>query len=269
MKFGFIGTGVMAGAMLESALAAGFLQKEDVLVYDKRPDAAARFGVEIAGSAVQVAAQCDVVQLGVKPQDLHTLLEDIDEILHANNSLAVSIAAGVPLKRIAVYAHRAARLMPNINATVGQGMTAWCATDRVGPADLAWLRGYCECFGRAVQLEEKHFSAFTALAASAPAFVYLFIDELARAGVTAGLPKALALEIAAQTVFGSAAQVQRSAVYTGTAEGRLHPYELADRVCSPGGTTIAGVNALREYGFAHAVSQAVLASYKRDQELGK
>ncbi|MCL2300092.1 MAG: pyrroline-5-carboxylate reductase, partial [Firmicutes bacterium] len=75
-----------------------------------------------------------------------------------------------------------------------------------------------------------------------------------------GLPKALALEIATQTVFGSAALVRESG---------LHPYELIDRVCSPGGTTIAGINALREHGFEHAVSQAVLASYRRDQELGK
>jgi pyrroline-5-carboxylate reductase len=269
MKFGIIGTGVMAGAMLESALAAGFLKKEDVLVYDKRPEAAARFGVETAESAKQVAAQCDIVQLGVKPQDIPALLEKIDEILHTKKSLVISIAAGVPLKRIAVYAHRAARLMPNVNTAVGQSMTAYCATERVGPEHLDWLKGYCECFGRAVHLEEKHFSAFTALAGSVPAFVYLFIDELARAGVTAGLPKALALEIAAQTVFGSAMQVQESSVHTDTTEGRLHPYELADQVCSPGGTTIAGVNALREHGFAHAVSQAVLASYKRDQELGK
>jgi len=261
MKFGFIGTGVMAGAMLESALDKGYLQKEDVLVYDKyHPEAAAKFGAGIAESAVDIAKQCDTVQLGVKPQDLPALLEEIDETLHAKKSLAISIAAGVPLKKVAIYAHRAARLMPNINATVGQGMTAYCATARVGPEDLAWLKGYCECFGKAVALEERHFSAFTALAGSAPAFVYLFIDELARAGVTAGLPKSLALEIAAQTVFGSAAQVKESA---------LHPYELIDRVCSPGGTTIAGINALREHGFAHAVSQAALASFRRDQELGK
>jgi len=260
MKLGFIGTGVMAGAMLQSALEAGYLRKEDVLVYDKRPEAAARFGTAIAESADELARQCDIVQLGVKPQDLPALLEKIGDTLHAKKSLAVSIAAGVPLKKIAVYAHRAARLMPNINTTVGQGMTAYCATERVGPEDLDWLKGYCECFGKAVALEEKHFSAFTALAGSAPAFVYLFIDELSRAGVTAGLSKALALEIAAQTVYGSAALLKASG---------LHPYELIDRVCSPGGTTIAGINALREHGFAHAVSQAALAAYARGQELGK
>jgi len=260
MKFGFIGTGVMAGAMLESALAAGFLQKEDVLVYDKRPEAAARFGAEIAENAIELAARCDVVQLGVKPQDLPGVLEGIAPALREKNPLVISIAAGVPLQRIELYAARAVRVMPNINATVGQGMAAYCATAQVTRDELAWLKGYCECFGKAVALEERHFSAFTALAGSAPAFVYLFIDELARAGVTAGLPKALALEIATQTVFGSAAQVRESG---------LHPYELIDRVCSPGGTTIAGINALREHGFAHAVSQAALAAYRRDQELGK
>jgi len=260
MKFGFIGTGVMAGAMLESALGKGFLRKEDVLVYDKYPEAAERFGVEIAKSASEIAARCDALQLGMKPQDMPGLLEEIDENLQKKKPLLISIAAGVPLKKITVYARRAARLMPNINTTVGQGMTAWCASPETTQEERALVKGCCECFGRAVELEERHFSAFTALAGSAPAFVFLFIDEMARAGVTAGLPKALALEIAAQTVFGSAAQVKESG---------LHPYELVDRVCSPGGTTIEGINALREHGFAHAVSQAALASYRRDQELGK
>jgi pyrroline-5-carboxylate reductase len=260
MKFGFIGTGVMAGAMLESALAAGYFPKEDVLVYDKyHPEAAGRFGCATAESAVKLVEQCGVVQLGMKPQDLPAALEELDEPLQARQPLVISIAAGAPLKKIAVFAAKAVRLMQNINATVGQGMTAYCATEQVTRDELAWVKGYCECFGRAVQLEEKHFSAFTALAASAPAFAYLFIDELARAGVTAGLPKALALEIAAQTVFGSAALVKESG---------LHPYELVDRVCSPGGTTIAGVNALREHGFAHAVSQATLAAFARCEELG-
>ena len=261
MKFGFIGTGVMAGAMLQSALDKGFLKKEDVLAYDKyHPEAAEQFGVGVAGSAAEVAARCGAVQLGMRPQDMPAALEEIDEALQKKQPLLISIAAGVPLKKIAVYAHRAARLMPNINTTAQQGMTAYCLTEQATQDERALVKNYCECFGRAVALEERHFSAFTALAGSAPAFVFLFIDELARAGVTAGLSKALALEIAAQTVFGSAMQVQQSP---------LHPYELIDRVCSPGGTTIAGINALREHGFAHAVSQAALAAYERGQELGK
>jgi pyrroline-5-carboxylate reductase len=261
MKFGFIGTGVMAGAMLESALGKGFLRREDVLAFDKyHPEAAGRFGVGVAGSAAEIAAQCDAVQLGMKPQDLPGALEDIAGTLRERQPLVISIAAGVPLTKIAPFASRLARLMPNINTTIGQGMTAWCASEQAARDERAFVKSYCECFGKAVELEERHFSAFTALAGSGPAFVYLFLDELARAGVTAGLSRALALEIAAQTVSGSAAQVKESG---------LHPYELIDRVCSPGGTTVAGVNALREHGFTHAVSQAVLASYRRGQELGK
>jgi len=254
---GFIGTGVMAGAMLQAALDADFLRPEDVMAYDKLPQAAGRFGVAVAESVRDVAAGCDIIQLGVKPQDMPTLLEEISPVLRPD-CLVISIAAGVPLMRITPRAPRAVRLMPNINATVGQAITAYCAAEDVSQGELDFVAGYCGCFGRAVALDEKHFSAFVALAGSAPAFVFLFIDELARAGVTAGLPKARALEIAAQTVFGSAALVKQS---------DAHPYALADRVSSPGGTTIAGINKLREHGFAHAISQAVLAAYNRDREL--
>jgi len=260
LKFGFIGVGVMAGAMLEGALRTGYLQSGQALVYDKSAAAAERFGVPVAASAAELVSQCDVVQLGVKPQDQPALLEEIRDALAAKKPLTLSIAAGVLLAKLTPYASRAVRLVPNINATVGQAMTAYCAAPDVTPEELAFVKGYCECFGRAVPLEEKHVSAFFVLSGSAPAFVYLFIDELARAGVAAGLPKALALEIAAQTALGSAAQVQHS---------NMHPYELIDRVCSPGGITIAGINALQEHGFEHAVSRAVLAAWKRDQELGK
>ena len=256
-KLGFIGTGTMAGVMLEAALRAGFLRAEDVLVYDKNPAASERFGVTVAESALEVAAQCEIIQLGVKPQDQPALLEGISAEI--NDKLIVSIAAGIGLAQIQHAAPRCVRLMPNINAAVGQGMTAWCASEEVAAEEREFVRQYCECFGQVICLEERHFSAFLALAGSGPAFVYLFIDELARAGVAAGLPRSTALEIAAQSVLGSAAMVQGS---------DLHPCELADRVCSPGGTTIAGVNALREHGFAHAVSQAVLAAAARDREMG-
>ena len=261
MTMGFIGTGVMGSAMLQAALDSGFLKPEEVVICDKNPQTAGRFGVAAAGSVRKAAKACDVLQLGVKPQDMPALLEDIQPVLR-EGQLVVSIAAGFPLSEITPYTPRhapnAVRLMPNINATVGQAITAYCASESVPQEQLDFIKGYCGCFGQAIALEEKHFSAFVGLAGSAPAFVYLFIDELARAGVAAGLPKAQALEIASQTVLGSAALVQQSG---------KHPYELIDNVCSPGGTTIAGINKLRELGFAHAISQAALASYRRDREL--
>jgi len=254
-KLGFIGTGVMAGAMLEASLQRQFVQPEDVLVYDKSLQASARFGVAVAASASELVSRCEMIQLGVKPQDQPALLRE----LALQDKLVISIAAGVTIAQIESHAPRCVRLMPNINAAVNQAMTAYCASEQVPQDELDFVKRYCACFGQAIALEEKHFSAFLALAGSGPAFVYLFIDELARAGVTAGLPRAQALEIATQSVLGSAAMAKQS---------DLHPCELADRVCSPGGTTIAGVNALREHGFGHAISQAVLAAAARDRELG-
>jgi len=256
-KFGFIGTGVMAGAMLKSALQAGFLESGDILVYDKNPLAAQNFGATAAQDAKQVAEQCEIVQLGVKPQVLPTLLEEISAQIQ--DKLVVSIAAGVTLAQLAPFAPRVVRLMPNINAAAGKSCTTFCATEQVTAQEIDFIQNYCMCFGTAIALEEMHFSASLAIAASGPAFVYLFIDELARAGVTAGLPRAKALELATQCVLGSATMVQ---------ESNTHPCQLADQVCSPGGTTIAGVNALRKHGFSHAVSQAVLAAAARDKELG-
>ncbi|MDR3314142.1 MAG: pyrroline-5-carboxylate reductase [Oscillospiraceae bacterium] len=264
-KLGFIGTGVMGGAMLAAVVKTGYLPPEDILIYDK--DAAlvqrvaAATGAVPAASAAALARGAAVVQLGSKPQDFPVLLEEIGAALAESDPLVISIAAGLELRRIEAllpYQPRLVRTMQNINATIGESMTAFCPNERVTAEERAFVEGYCGCFGKAVQLEERHFSAFLALAGSAPAFVYLFIDELARAGVACGMGKALALEVAAQTVLGSAKLLQGS---------ELHPYQLIDRVCSPAGTTIAGVEALQEYGFANALHKAVHAAYDRDRAL--
>lgn len=253
-KIGFIGTGTMAGIMLQAALHRGFLQPTQVLVYDKLLASAARFGVPVAASVAELAAQCDIIHLGVKPQDQPTLLATLD----LADKLVISIAAGVTLAQL--DAARAVRLMPNLNAAAGQGITAYCATDSVGEHDLDFVRSYCACFGQAIALPEEHFSAFLALAASGPAFVYQFVADMAAAGQQLGLASDVALDIAAQCVLGSAAMVQQ--------QGSPPPDELVRRVCSPGGTTIAGMQALEQHGFSHAVQQAVQAAAARDRELG-
>ncbi|MCL2531486.1 MAG: pyrroline-5-carboxylate reductase [Oscillospiraceae bacterium] len=252
-KIGFIGTGTMAGIMLQAALDRGFLQPAQVLAYDKLPESAARFGVPVAASAAELAAQCDIIHLGVKPQDQPALLATLD----LRDKLVISIAAGVTLKQLAVP--RAVRVMPNLNSAAGQGMSAVCATNLVGEHELAFVRDYCACFGQVIELAEEHFSAFLALAASGPAFVYQFIADMAAAGQQLGLSEDIALHIAAQSVLGSAAMVQQS---------DAPPNELVRRVCSPGGTTVAGMQALEQHGFSNAVQQAVQAAAARDRELG-
>ncbi|MDR2525225.1 MAG: pyrroline-5-carboxylate reductase [Oscillospiraceae bacterium] len=268
-RFGLIGVGVMGGAMLSAALQTGFLNARDVIVYDKtaaqRARAAAEFGVHIASSAGEVARYAEIVQLSVKPQDYPALLAAIDADLARERPLVLSIAAGLTLAKTAGMLPQSGadvslvRMMQNINATVGESMTAYCPNGKVSPDAFAVVEKYCRCFGRVLRLEEQYFSAFLALAGSAPAFVYLFMDELARAGVACGLQKATALEIAVQTVLGSAKLLQSS---------EKHPQALIDQVCSPAGTTVAGMEALHEYGFTNAVHQAVKAAYARDKALG-
>ncbi|MDR2646611.1 MAG: pyrroline-5-carboxylate reductase [Oscillospiraceae bacterium] len=260
MKFGFIGFGNMASAAAGFAMKNGFLNPQDSIVYDINP-AATRFaqslGMAKAESASAVVSSAEYVQLGVKPQNLDELIPQINQSYHPTAPVLVSICAGVSIEKYEqmIPDARVLRLMPNLNAAVGQSITAICANARVGAGEFQTIEAYCNCFGTSLHLPESQFSAFCALASSAPAFVFLFIDELARAGVACGLTKSIAQQIAVQMLMGSAANLRQS---------DSHPYALIDKVCSPGGTTIAGIDKLREHGFAHAVSQAVKAAYTRD-----
>lgn len=265
MKIGFIGIGNMASAMVKGLLAAGLAPAGDVGAFDIAADkleaACKQFGIHRFDSAGSLAGACEAVVLAVKPADFPALLADISPPLQAKNPLVISIAAGNTIgyiESLLGVESALVRVMPNINASIGESMTAYCGNARVSAAQLDFARQLCESFGEAVELDEKHFPAFGVLAGSAPAFAYLFIDELARAGVKIGMNKKLALRIAAQTVLGSAKMVAASGE---------HPYELIDRVCSPGGTTIEGIAALREHGFSNAVTKAVDRTLEKDAKL--
>lgn len=263
---GFIGTGNLASAIIKGVVKAKLVAPENILIYDidsaKTEALSSAFGVKTADDPCK-AASCEAVVCAVKPKDMSGLLGSIAAAVKAAGSLVISTAAGKPLAELTAGLFEGAavvRIMPNINAAVGEAMTAFCATAAVSGEQLAFVQAFCGCFGQCVQLEEKQFSAFTAVAGSAPAFVYDFIDDLAFAGVKNGLPRDMALRIAAQTVLGSAKAV---------AEMGLHPAELTDRVCSPAGTTVEGVAALRELGFDNAVITAVDRTVQKDKDMQK
>lgn len=267
MKIGVIGTGNLATAVIGGSVRSGRVSGDTFLVYDlfeeKARGLCAQFGTSAAGSARQIAEMCDVVILAVKPKDFASLLRSLAPSLQSHDPLIVSVAAGLSLDYLAsCLPHKAklARLMTNINASVGGAMTAYCFGARVTDAEKAFVADFCRTFGDATELSEDLFAQFGVLAGCVPAFVYKFVDEIARAGVAIGVRKDLALRIAAQTVLGSA---QRAAV------GDAHPYELVDRVCTPGGTTIDGMLQLDACGFADAVHRAVVSSFDKDRKLAK
>ena len=262
---GFIGTGNMATAIIKGVIASGMLKGEDIAVYDIAQEKAEalrkEYGLNVFCSENEIAEKCDKVILSVKPNVFPELLSKIDGGLKENNPLIISIAAGKTLEFISGYLSYEAkivRVMPNINAKVGAAVSAYCGNDNVSDSELCFVKNLCESFGIAVNIEEKLFSTYSAIGGCSPAFAYMFIDSLARGAVKNGMPKAIALEVAAGAVLGSAKMIL---------ESEEHPWQLVDQVCSPGGTTIEGVTSLQNDGFESAVIDAVQAAIDKDKKL--
>lgn len=265
MKLGFIGTGNLASAIVRGVASAGKIPTDEILIFDvnseKTEALKAQLGVRTAQSAKEVAAKCENVVIAVKPKDFAALARDISSEVMANNPLVISTAAGTEISSIISYFGfdaKVVRIMPNINAAVGEAMTAFCASDSVSQSEKDFAAEFCSYFGKAVALEEKYFSAFTAIAGSAPAFAFIFADALTDAGVKYGLPASTAQDIAAQMLLGSAKLLL---------ESPLSVSELIRNVCSPAGTTIEGVCSLKESGFENAVITAIDKTVEKDRRM--
>ena len=263
--FGFIGTGNMASAIIKGVVSSGFLKGSEICIYDKDREKAEAlsdmYGVYICESEKEVCENAQQIILSVKPNVLESVFASVKETLKEKNPLIISIAAGKSLsflKENADYDARIIRVMPNINAVVLEAVSAYCENEFATAEDTDFAEKLLSAFGKAVRIDEDKFSVFTAIGGCSPAFTYMYIDALARAGVKNGLPKNVALEVAAQAVLGSAKML---------AESDAHPYELVDRVCSPGGTTIEGVASLQKDGFEAAVAAAVEAAINKDKRM--
>lgn len=265
-KVGFIGAGQMATALASGMLAKGVCQASDVSVYD--PDSAAtnRFlqlhaGSQSLASSAELAGSATTIVLAVKPHIVPMVADSIGNEL-SSDRLLVSIAAGVKLAKLSelFQTQRIIRVMPNTPCMVGEGASAFCSGDAATEPDIAWVHQVLSSVGVCHQVAEPLLDAVTGLSGSGPAFVYTMIEALADGGVRAGLPRKVAISLAAQTVRGAATMVQQSDV---------HSAELKDRVASPGGTTIAGLHALEVGGLRAALMNAVAAAAKKSMELGE
>jgi pyrroline-5-carboxylate reductase len=265
-KIAFLGAGNMAEALVKGLLAAGTASADEIVCAEpraeRREELRRRHGVAVTASNVDAVRQAHILVLSVKPQILDALLEEIAPAVDPSK-LVVSIAAGVPIAAMARRLGPAARIvrtMPNTPALVGEGATALSRGPHATDADLGQAVALFEAVGTAVVVEEHLLDAVTGLSGSGPAFVFLAIEALADGGVKAGLPRHVALVLAAQTVVGAG----RLVLETGD-----HPGKLKDQVTSPAGTTIAGVHALEAAGFRAALMAAVEAATRRSRELGE
>ena len=262
MKIGFIGAGNLASALIAGSSQSSFFNDNEFFAYDVyRPslDNICNYGVKPLASVDDLIKICDMIILAVKPKDFPKLLQENSQCFMSRDPFIVSVAAGTEInyiKSLLGYNARLARIMPNINARVCGSATAVCVSDNnVTDNEKQLLFDFCRSFGGAFEISEDMFAVFGVIGGCSPAFNYMYIDQLARAAVKLGMPKAIALEVAAQAVKGSAELILGS---------DTHPYELIDKVCSPGGTTIEGVTALQENGFENAVNAAVVAAYNKD-----
>lgn len=265
-KIGFIGCGNMGGAL--AIAAANSVGGSNIYVYDvelqKAKEFAEKNNVRVA-TAEEIALECDFVFLGVKPQVLRSLCDDLANIFKARKErfVIVSMAAGVnlhDLKDMCDGKYPIIRIMPNIPASVGAGMILYAGNKYVTDEDYNDFTKVLEKAGMLDKLEESKIDAASAISGCGPAFVFMFIDALADGGVKCGLPRDKALLYATETLFGSAKMVL---------ETNEHPGKLKDAVCSPAGSTIEGVNALENGSFRADVMNAVDKAYKRTVELGK
>jgi len=260
----FVGAGQMARALAKGFVSAK-LPAANIAAFDAVPEAIKQFQAEVPGavavkSNLELAQRGGVLFLAVKPQSMNGVMGELaGKILR--ETLVVSIAAGVTLAKLCagLKTDRVIRVMPNTPALVGKGASAFALGAGATSDDSKLVSELLSAVGLARQVDEKLLDAVTGLSGSGPAFVYIMIEALSDGGVRMGLPRDLALALAAQTVLGSAEMV----LSTGE-----HPAVLKDRVASPGGTTIAGMKALEEHGLRAALIAAVEAATKRSQELG-
>ncbi|MGF1566760.1 MAG: pyrroline-5-carboxylate reductase [Nodosilinea sp.] len=264
---GVIGGGVMGAALMSRLLDQGIFSPESILVSDpqtsRREFLQHTYGVKTTANNQLVAEAATVMLLAVKPQALATVATSLSAAaLSSESPLLLSILAGVPLARLTEQfpGWVVVRAMPNTPATVGAGMTALAAGTDITPAQLEQARQIFTSVGEVVEVPESLMDAVTALSGSGPGYIALVIEALADGGVAAGLPRAIAMQLALQTVKGTAELLQ----HTG-----LHPGALKDQVTSPGGTTIAGVAQLEAAGLRSALMSAVGAAHRRAGELGQ
>jgi len=262
-KLGFIGCGNMGGALVTAA--AKTIAGSEIAVCDYDPSKAENFALKYGANAVtsnEIAAKAQFIVLGVKPQVMRETIAEFAETLRARTDVTVvTMAAGVSIAAIRNYIGKdvpVIRIMPNTPVSLGAGMILYATANVSKATETAFLTAFAKA-GVFDKIPEEKIDAGSALSGCGPAFVYAFAEALADGGVECGVPRDKAALYAAQTLLGAAQMLLEYG----------HPADLKDAVCSPGGTTIAGIHALEDAGFRGATMSAVTAAYKRTLELKK
>ncbi len=265
-KIAFLGAGNMAEALVAGVVQGKLSKPEFVLATDisstRLEILKDRYQIQVGAQNLDAVLWADVIILCVKPQVINDVLTEIQSSL-SEKQLVISVAAGVSINRIQDKIGQTiplVRAMPNTPAVIQEGVTALAGCHELPSEQLHVAQKLFESVGQVVVVDELLMDAVTGLSGSGPAYVYLAIEALIDGGVRVGLPRNIAHVLAVQTVLGAAKMVK---------ETNEHPALLKDRVTSPGGTTIAGLQRLEEGGLRATLIDAVEAATHRSRELGK
>ncbi len=262
MKLGVFGLGNMGTAIISGIIRGELVSHKEIWGFDtdKAKMAATKEALKIhCDDPRNVCKHSDLLILAVKPQDSHNLLREIKEYL--SHQVLLSICAGISIDSIVEDIgsdKKIARGMPNTPLLVGEGATCIAFNSHVTQEEREFTLKTLRSLGMAFEVDEKLMDAVTGLSGSGPAYVFMFIEALADGGVKAGLPRDLALSLAAQTVLGSSRLLLESG---------KHPGELKDMVTSPSGTTIEGVSILEKAAFRGGIIDAVYQASQRSVEM--
>lgn len=261
-KFGFIGAGNMGGALLSAAAKNSDIS---IAVYDTFEDKAKAFADKFINvsfvNLIELVKSSEYIFIGVKPQMADELFSDIAPLFNECNPVLISMLAGTSIEKICTLSKKempVIRIMPNTPALIGEGVILYCNNEKVISEQVDYFIKIMSGAGLIDKIDENKIDAASAVSGCGPAFAYMFIEALADGAVECGVPRDKAMMYAAKMLSGSADMVLK----TGN-----HPGALKDAVCSPGGTTIAGVHALEDSGFRSAAMNAVTSAYKRTLEL--
>lgn len=254
MKLGFIGTGNMASAIMGGIIKEQIIPANEIIGADLfapgRERVKEQFGIQVTDSNKEVVEKAEMIILSVKPQFYGEVIKGIKDDIK-DNQIVITIAPGKTLNWLGEQFGKKVKIvrtMPNTPAMVGEGMTAVCPNQYLTEDEITYVRTLLESFGRVEIVPERLMDVVVSTSGSSPAYVFMFIEAMADAAVSGGMPRQQAYQFAAQAVLGSAKMVL---------ETGKHPGELKDMVCSPAGTTIEAVRELEERGFRSAVIEAM------------
>ncbi len=262
MKIGFVGGGALAESVIKGIIGK-IVDVKDVYVSERyasrREELIQKYKINAEAGVDSFISDIDLLIIAVKPKDAEAALNEISGKVRTK-TVVVYVVAGLKLAKVEKYFkdHSVIRVMPNVAISVGEGMNVFTVGKNVKPAEVEMIRDFFSNLGRCIEVEESLMDAVTGLSGSGPAYAFLMIDAMSDGGVAVGLPRAKAIELAAQTLLGAAKMVLESGD---------HPDVLRDKVTSPAGTTIEGVRVLEQCGVRSALIEAVIAATEKSASM--